>query len=66
MTVNYFCVRNKNSQKHDQHFKLLLFKMNVHFGTSDLNIYVWKTKFTSYKHSHMACNIAVTSHFHLI
>ena len=34
MTGNYFCVRHKNSRKHNQHFKLLCFKLNSHFGTS--------------------------------
>ena len=35
MTVNYFCVRHKNRRKHNQHFTLLFFKINLHFGTSD-------------------------------
>ena len=35
MTVNYVCVRHKNRRKHNQHFKLLFFKINFHFGTSD-------------------------------
>ena len=30
-----FCVRFKNRRKHSQHFKLLLFKMNLHFGASN-------------------------------
>ena len=34
MTGNYFCVCHKNRQKHNQHFKLLCFKRNSHFGKS--------------------------------
>ena len=35
MTGNYFCVRHKNRWKHNQHFKLLYFKLNSHFGKSN-------------------------------
>ena len=31
----YFCVRRKSRQKHNQHFKLLLFTINSHFLISD-------------------------------
>ena len=33
---NYFCVHHKNSQKYNQRFKLLFFKLNSHFRPSDL------------------------------
>ena len=32
---NYFRVRQKNRQKHNQHFKLLFFRLNTLFGTSN-------------------------------
>ena len=32
ITVNYFCVRHKNSRKHNQHFKQLFFKTNLHLS----------------------------------
>ena len=35
ITVNYICVRHKIMQKHNKHFTLLFFKINLHFGTSD-------------------------------
>ena len=35
ITVNYFCVRHKNRWKHNQHFKMLFFKENLHFGKSE-------------------------------
>ena len=35
ISVNYICVRHKNRRKHNQHFKLLFFKINLHFGTSE-------------------------------
>ena len=35
ITENYFCVCHKNRRKRNQHFKLLFFKINLHFGTSD-------------------------------
>ena len=35
MNVNYFCVHHENRQKHTQHFKLLFFKKNLHFGASE-------------------------------
>ena len=35
MTDNYFCIRHKNRRKHNQHFKLLFFKLNSHFETSN-------------------------------
>ena len=28
---NYFCVRHKNKRKHNLHFKLLFFTINLHF-----------------------------------
>ena len=28
MSKNHFCVRLKNKRKHNQHFKLLFFKLN--------------------------------------
>ena len=31
----YFFVRHKNRRKHNQHFKLLFFKINLYYGTSD-------------------------------
>ena len=33
--MNYFYVRHKNRRKQNQHFKLLFFKENLHFGTSE-------------------------------
>ena len=30
-----FCVRHKNKRKHNQHFKLLFFKVNLRFITSN-------------------------------
>ena len=33
--VNYFCVRHNNRRKHNQHFKMVFFKENLHFGTSE-------------------------------
>ena len=42
-TYNHY----KNSWKHNQHAKLLFFKIKLHFGR--LNIYIWKTKFSSHK-----------------
>ena len=30
---NYFCVRHKNRKKHNKQFKLLFFKIWLHFGT---------------------------------
>ena len=30
-----FCVCHKKSRNHNQHFKLLFFKLNLYFGTSD-------------------------------
>ena len=35
MTGNYFCVRRNNRRKHNQHFKLLYFKLKSHFGKSN-------------------------------
>ena len=35
ISANYICVRHKNRRKHNQHFKLLFFKINLHFGTSE-------------------------------
>ena len=35
ITVNYFCVRQKNRGKQYQHFKLLFFKEHLHFGISE-------------------------------
>ena len=32
---NYFCVRHKNRQKRNQHFKLLFFTINLHFDISN-------------------------------
>ena len=34
MSKSYFCVCHKNRRKHKQHFKLLFFRMNLHFVTS--------------------------------
>ena len=36
MTEGQFCVRHKNRRKHNQHFELPFFMINLHFGT--LNI----------------------------
>ena len=38
LTKNYFCVRCKNIQKHNQHFKLLFFIINLRFWHIRLNI----------------------------
>ena len=35
MTGNYFCVRHKSKRTRNQHFKLLYFKLNSHFGKSN-------------------------------
>ena len=35
MTGIYFCAPHKNKRKHNQHFKLLYFKLNSHLGTSN-------------------------------
>ena len=35
ITVNYFCIHHKNRWKHNQHFELLYFKKELHFGKSD-------------------------------
>ena len=35
LTVNYFCVRQKNRGKQYQHFKLLFFKEHLHFRISE-------------------------------
>ena len=35
MNEKYFCVHLKNRRKHNQHFKLLLFTLNLHFVTSN-------------------------------
>ena len=35
MTRNYFCVRHKSRRTRNQHFKLLYFKLNSHFGKSN-------------------------------
>ena len=35
VTENYFCVRHKNRRKHNQHFELLYFIINIHFGASN-------------------------------
>ena len=35
ITTNYFCVCHKNRRKHNQHFELLFFMINLHFKTSD-------------------------------
>ena len=35
MSENFFCVLHKNSQKPNQHFKLLIFKIILHFVTSN-------------------------------
>ena len=35
ISVNYFYVRHKNRRKHNQHFKLLFFKLNSHIGASN-------------------------------
>ena len=32
---NYFCVRHRNRWKHNQHSKMLFFKTNLHFVTSN-------------------------------
>ena len=32
MTENNFCVRHKNNQEHNQHFKLLFFKRKLDVG----------------------------------
>ena len=41
ITINNFCVRHKNRQKHNQHFKLLFFKENLQFGTSEqISVYI--------------------------
>ena len=32
---NYFCVCHKNRRKRNQHFKLISFKINLHFGISN-------------------------------
>ena len=32
ITVNYFCVQHKNRRKHNQHFKQLFFKTNLHLS----------------------------------
>ena len=36
MTENYFCVRQKNKRKLNQHFEQLFFMISVHFGISNL------------------------------
>ena len=35
LTGNSFCVRLINRRKHNQHSKLLFFKLNSHFGSSN-------------------------------
>ena len=35
ITVNYFCVCHKNRRKYNQYFKLLFFKLNLHFVISN-------------------------------
>ena len=35
VTENYFCARHKNRWKHNQHFGLLYFTINLQFGTSN-------------------------------
>ena len=32
ITANYFCVHCKNRRKHNQHFELLFFMINLHLG----------------------------------
>ena len=38
---SYICVRHKNRQKHNEHFKAAFFTMNVHFVTSN-QIPTWR------------------------
>ena len=52
MTANYFCVRHKNRGKHNQHFELLYFMINLHFDTSNLLSTYKKTSLIS-KTSHV-------------
>ena len=48
VTVNYFCIRRKNRRRHNQQSKLH-FQNKFTLQHIRLNIYIWKTKFTSYK-----------------
>ena len=38
MTANYFCVRNKDKRKHNQHLKLLFFKISLAHQTKYLHM----------------------------
>ena len=50
ITANYFCVRHKNRRKHNQDSKLIFFQNKFTLWHVRLNIYIWKTKFSSDKH----------------
>ena len=54
MTEDSFCVRHKNRRKHNQHFKLLFFTINLHFITSNL-IYTYRK-----------LNLFLTNSIHLV
>ena len=46
--LNQFCVSYKNRRKYNQHFKHFIFQNQFILRHIKLNIYVQKTKFTSY------------------
>ena len=54
LTENYFFAHHKNSQKHNQHFKLLFFVINFHFITSN-QIYRYRK-----------LNLSLTNNFYLV
>ena len=49
MIINYFCVHHKNRWKHNLQFKTAIFQNKFTLWHIRLSIYIWKTKFTSYK-----------------
>ena len=63
MSENNFCVRHKNRRKHNQHFKLLFFKLNSHLGPS-IYTYMQEIKFTSHKQYLLGLLFSITVRQH--